>query len=280
MEVGKVKSEGNLDYYTYVAEGEIWRCLSHRAGIHISRVEAIRVSLTKLFVDQAVPSAGLSGTLLVSRALSAHAVSHGAITATVVVRIVSYYAAYLLCLGAALLIAIFRGQASELVVLVSAGFAIFAITLSVGALMFVGHEFDRMRRSLSRVKSVRIVFDLLRNADRRIARSRTLLLKTTLLQLCIVALDASTVWMLIASLGSIPAPASVFASFMISTLFRSIGILPGGLGSYEAASVVTLKLIGVPLPVALSATLVFRGLSFWLPMLPGFWCSRRVLKGV
>jgi len=36
-------------------------------------------------------------------------------------------------------------------------------------------------------------------------------------------------------------------------------------------------MIGVPLPVALSATLLFRGLSFWLPMLPGVWCSRRVM---
>jgi len=31
------------------------------------------------------------------------------------------------------------------------------------------------------------------------------------------------------------------------------------------------------LPLALSATLLFRGLSFWLPMIPGLICSRRLL---
>lgn len=50
--------------------------------------------------------------------------------------------------------------------------------------------------------------------------------------------------------------------------------LPGGMGIFEAASVVTLKLVGVSVPVALVATLFFRGLSFWLPMVPGLIFSR------
>ena len=53
-----------------------------------------------------------------------------------------------------------------------------------------------------------------------------------------------------------------------------MGFVPGGLGSFEAASVLTLQLSGVALPEALSATLLFRGLSFWLPMLPGVGFAR------
>jgi len=62
---------------------------------------------------------------------------------------------------------------------------------------------------------------------------------------------------------------------MISTMFRLVGVLPGGLGTFEASSVLTLKMIGVDVPVALSATLLYRGLSFWLPLVPGLWFSRR-----
>jgi Mg2+-importing ATPase len=54
-------------------------------------------------------------------------------------------------------------------------------------------------------------------------------------------------------------------------------IMPGGLGTFETASVMSLKSIGLPLPVGLSATLLFRGLSFWLPMIPGLFCSRHLL---
>ena len=38
----------------------------------------------------------------------------------------------------------------------------------------------------------------------------------------------------------------------------------------------TLNLMGVSVPIGLAATLLFRGLSFWLPMLPGWWVSRRI----
>jgi Mg2+-importing ATPase len=81
-------------------------------------------------------------------------------------------------------------------------------------------------------------------------------------------------WVLIRSLGSRGHIVGVFASFMISTLLRTLSITPGGLGAFEAASTFSLKLAGVPLPVALSATLLFRGLSFWLPMLPGLLFAR------
>lgn len=47
--------------------------------------------------------------------------------------------------------------------------------------------------------------------------------------------------------------------------------------TFEATSVLMLRMVGIDVAVALSATLLFRGLSFWLPMLPGYWCSRRVL---
>ena len=91
-------------------------------------------------------------------------------------------------------------------------------------------------------------------------------------------LDAATVWVLISSLGEVASISGVFASFVISTLLRTIGILPGGLGIFEATSVVTLKFAGVPVTVALAATLLFRGLSFWLPMLPGLVFAHRARK--
>jgi len=119
---------------------------------------------------------------------------------------------------------------------------------------------------------------LLGQADPKLARSLPLIFKSGLFQLAIVLLDAATVWVLIRSLGTAASPTGVFASFMISTLLRTIGIVPGGLGTFEAASVVTLKLAGVPVAVALAATLLFRGLSFWFPMVPGLVFSRAARK--
>lgn len=63
---------------------------------------------------------------------------------------------------------------------------------------------------------------------------------------------------------------------MIANLVRTMGFVPEGLGTFEATSVLPLKMVGVAIPVALSATLLFRGLSFWLPMLPGLWISKNI----
>jgi Mg2+-importing ATPase len=69
-------------------------------------------------------------------------------------------------------------------------------------------------------------------------------------------------WVLIQSLGTTASPGAVFASFMIASVFRTVGIVPGGIGTFEATSVWTLKRLGVSVPVGLAATLLFRGLSF------------------
>jgi Mg2+-importing ATPase len=97
------------------------------------------------------------------------------------------------------------------------------------------------------------------------------------LQLTIVALDAGTLWIMLWALGLEVNPAPVFASFMLSTLARTLGVVPG-LGVFEAVSVATLKLIGVQVTAALAATLLFRFFTFWLPMAPGLILARREAK--
>jgi hypothetical protein len=39
-----------------------------------------------------------------------------------------------------------------------------------------------------------------------------------------------------------------------------------------------LGLLGVPIEAALAATLLLRGFTVWLPMLPGVWLARRGLR--
>ena len=43
----------------------------------------------------------------------------------------------------------------------------------------------------------------------------------------------------------------------------------------EAACVGMLSLLGVAIEATLAATLLLRGLTFWLPMVPGLWLAKR-----
>ena len=53
---------------------------------------------------------------------------------------------------------------------------------------------------------------------------------------------------------------------------------PGGLGAVEAAYVAGLTAAGLDPGIALSATLLFRLLTFWLPTIPGYWAFNRLQK--
>ena len=144
-------------------------------------------------------------------------------------------------------------------------------------LAMAGRPLERVAPYAQRLPLVQTTLAFLRGADGRLVRNPRVLGTAIGLQGAIVLLDAATVWTLIGALGVSAPVTGVFASFMIASLFRTMGIVPGGLGMFEATSVLTLRMAGVDLAVALSATLLFRGLSFWLPMVPGYWFSRRVL---
>ncbi|MEM7817929.1 MAG: flippase-like domain-containing protein, partial [Candidatus Aenigmatarchaeota archaeon] len=53
-------------------------------------------------------------------------------------------------------------------------------------------------------------------------------------------------------------PFSLFALPLISILLGSLTFMPGGLGSIEAILILFLSLLGVPLPQATSAVLIYR----------------------
>jgi Mg2+-importing ATPase len=266
-----------LQSATYLAQGEIWRSAGRAAHFPVSVRAAYELSLAKLFVDQALPSAGISGAVVVARSLERRGMRRAAAMAAVVVNTASYYATYAGCLAGALVIALLHEQASALLVWASVAFVLFGIALAAAALALSGRGARTPTARIVRLRLLRSAVELLGAAEPKLTRRPRLLLEASAYQLAIVLLDAATVWTLIRALGGIAAPSGVFASFMISALFRTIGVLPGGLGSFEAMSVLTLKMVGVTLPVALSATLLFRALSFWLPMLPGLWFSRSAM---
>lgn len=262
---------------TYLSQGWIWRIVGAAADCGLSRKAALELAFAKLFADQALPSAGLSSSVLIAKALEQRHLPPPTVNASVLVNIASYHLAYVIALSAALVMLRQRGDTNALVIVTAALFLVFSLGLSVLVLALSGPRHSLHPGPLRRVRALRTMFEFIAGADVRLVRSSGLLARAVGLQLAIVLLDAATVWTLIQALGSTASASGVFASFMVASLFRTMGVVPGGLGTFEASSVLMLRMVGVDVAVALSATLLFRGLSFWLPMLPGYWCSRRVL---
>jgi Mg2+-importing ATPase len=261
-----------LQALTYWAQAGSWRVVTRAAKAPLGAWQAVRLSLAKLFIDQVLPSTGISGTVVVAQALMAKGLPAAVVMASVMVDFVGFHVAEDVGLAAAVIVAAAAGKAGAALIITAAVFFVLSAAQAVVALVLSGRQ--KVPALLRRIKPLEQGVRFMETADPKLTRNALLVAKSSVLQLVVVALDVATMWVLIRSLGSNGHIVGVFASFMISTLLRTLSITPGGLGAFEAASTFSLKLAGVPLPVALSATLLFRGLSFWLPMLPGLLFAR------
>src|SRR6266550_6620858 len=68
------------------------------------------------------------------------------------------------------------------------------------------------------------------------------------------------------AVGAAPRPSLVMLAYASAELLAQIPFTPGGLGFVEAGLVGTLTLAGVPGPAALATTLLYRLVSYWLPI--------------
>ena len=265
-----------LQLMTYLAQGEVFRAPVRVTKHYIGATLVYKLSLVKLFMDQALPSAGISSTVFVAKSLQRNRIPRDVVSASMVLNLASYHIAYVVCLVTALAITIATGHANWIVMMISVLFLLFAIGLVAAVIAISAGKCKKQAALLERVPVVRSDMQFLKDADARLTQDLRLLAETSFWQIVIFVLDAATMWVLILALGEHASVRGVYASFMISSLLRTMGVVPGGLGTFEATSVLTLRMIGVAIPVALSATLLFRGLTFWLPMLPGLWLSKNI----
>jgi Mg2+-importing ATPase len=266
-----------LQAATYLAQGEVWREVARAANAKLTLWRAYVLSLAKLFVDQIIPTAGLSGTAVFAKALEQQGVSRSVVSATALLNTASYNVAYVGCLAAALIIANLHGEANKLIVVASVIFLVLGSALTTAMIALSGRGRHPRTDRIGKSSLVRRALHFVGDADPSLVRNWQLLVATSIYQAIIFLLDTMTIVVLIWSLGGKASISGVFMSFMISNLFRTISVIPGGLGTFEATSVLTLKMAGLDVPTSISATLLFRGLSFWLPMLPGFWLARVML---
>jgi Mg2+-importing ATPase len=267
-----------LQAATYLAQGEIWRSVARAAGTSLQLPLVYKLALAKLFVDQALPSAGVSGTMVVAQVLERGALPRAAVLAGAVINTTSFFISYIAALGMSLAILFYFGRMHSVILASATLFMLLSAALAAGMLMLTGKEIARAPRWPHRYRIVRNALDILKDADRGLVHNVRLQVIASGYQFATFLLDALTLWVLVRSLGT-PADASyVFASFMIANLVRTLSIIPGGLGTFEATVVLMLRTGGVSLAAGLSTALLFRGLTFFLPMAPGLWFSRRLVS--
>ncbi len=63
----------------------------------------------------------------------------------------------------------------------------------------------------------------------------------------------------------------------MASIVVTLGPIPLGLGSFEATGIAMLTLLGVPLEAAVAGILLLRGLTLWIPLVPGLVLTRHYM---
>ena len=256
-----------------VAAGALQRSMT-AAGFPVPVPPLAPVILAKLFTDQVTPASGIGGTLVAGKALRNRGLSRGDATAALVVNTLAYYAAS----ATAALIAVAtlwerRGFHPAISVVVSL-FAIYSVGMPALILWAYHHPPPRLPGWLSRVPGLDEALRWFREAPAEPLRHRLLLAEAALFQLAVIALDGMTLMVLIGSLGEAMDYPAAFTGFVLATMSGIVSVLPAGIGMFEAGAVGTLRYLGTPLEAAIAATILFRGFTLYLPLLPGSWLAR------
>ncbi len=91
--------------------------------------------------------------------------------------------------------------------------------------------------------------------------------------------EVTSLYIIFVAVGGWTNPAKVIISYAVANFTGAVSIIPGDVGLYEVAMVATLSAIGVPVVVALSATLLYRVIHKLLSMGIGFFYYTQFARG-
>lgn len=258
---------------TYVCAGSVWARALARQGQSRPLLGMVRLGIVKVFMDQAVPSAGISGNVLVARALGHRGLSYPSAVATVLAGLISFYIANGIAVAASLVVLWVTGNVSRFVAMLVTGFAV-VLAIFLFGLLWITRGRKQVPALLRKIKPLESLLTSMGDRPPPIVRDVGFFVEGTALQLTLIALDAATLWAVIRSLGATVSGTGAFTAFTMATVVSMLSPVPAGLGTFEGAAIGMLRAFQVPIEAAVAGTVLLRGLTFILPLIPGVWLAR------
>jgi uncharacterized membrane protein YbhN (UPF0104 family) len=252
--------------YTAVAMG--WRAVLRLSRAPQPLRKLLPVAISKLFADQALPGAGLGGHVLLIDRLTALGTPRGTAVAALLVSMIGYYASYAALALLMLLVLWLHKAATPLLTGVITTFMLVALALPALAL-WLRHRGSRpLPPQVERLGPIQEVVRIIGEAPAELIRDRRLLAIVTLFNGLVFLADAATLAICLAALGFPMIPTTAFLALMAGSIAATLAPVPLGLGTFEASSTAMLVALDVPFEGAVTATLLLRGLTLWLPLVP------------
>ena len=267
-----------LEVLSFAGYVVLFRAVFVRGQRRIGWSESYEITMAGLVATRLFAAAGAGGVALTAWALRRSGMEPRVVASRMVAFIVLLYVIYagsLLLDGIGLGIGLFPGGGSFAITIVPAIVAggLFA---TAGAVALLPGDIERRlaRRasgsgrlahwgaSLASVPAlaasgVRTAIELIRERDVGLLGA-----------LAWWGFDISVLWAMFHAFGTPPSFTVIWMAYFVGMLGNLLP-LPGGLGGVEGGMIGALAAFGVDVNLAVLAVLSYRGISFWLPTLPG-----------
>ena len=258
-----------LQLSTYASVAKSWSQVLERAGTPRKLPQLMRIAIAKLFADQALPSAGMGGNVILVDQLRSIGVARGTAVAALLISMIGYYAVYALFALLMLVLLWFHDRATPVMAGLVTLFLCVAVAIPSLALWLRGRASKPLPPSLQRLAFLRSLAGSIAQAPGDLLRDRRLLVRVATWNGMIFLADAATLFACLHALGTSASPATCFIALIMASIVVTLGPVPLGLGSFEATSTATLRVLGVPLEAAFAGTMLLRLLTLWAPLIPG-----------
>lgn len=281
----------------FISNGRMYQSIFHLLGVQEQVSTLSRIATAANFVNVVAPTAGAGGVALF--ATEAHRRGHptGKVTVAAALFLLLDQAAFLIILSLGIIVLIRRNDlnAGE----ISASLFLFGIAISYGSVLYVGYRSaEKLGNLLAKLaRGVNRVVHLFRH-DNYLSEERAhefaheiadgfsgLTEKpSSLLRPILWGLLNKGLLMLILTCAflSFEVPFSagtIIAGFSMAYLFLIVSPTPSGIGIVEGLMPIALSSLNVNWSQAVVITLIYRAVTFWVPLAIGAWAFRSLHAG-
>jgi uncharacterized membrane protein YbhN (UPF0104 family) len=263
---------------TYLCAGMIWHEVTRPRASSVPARALFRFSVEQLSVNQIVPTGGLSGNLLVFQAMRRLGLPAWLAGEALVAEILSGYIAYATVAIVALATLFAFGRVTPGISYILVAFAVAAAAILSTILYFLKHKDRQLPSWADRFRPLFGAHQAAKHMSSSRVLSWSLLIRTSAFNVGIFVLDSATLWAMMNVAGAPIGIPTAFVAIVIAFIAGTVSFLPGGIGGFETGAVTVLTILGSPIEAALAGTLLFRGLTLWLPLIPGLMLARQDIK--
>ncbi len=278
----------------YIVFTASYQSAFYTVGISTRTRDLIPVTLGSLFINVVVPAGGAGGAALFAEDLSRRGKSAAHAATGVLLQLIADFSAFTVLLIPGLIYLFIQHDLQVYEIL--AAIILLIVTTGLSGVLLLGlwkpewiqhlfgwsHRaagwvFERFNRSLPLTDDwAQKNADEFNQASAAVASHPSRLLRTIGMAFLSHLIDILTLYLLFLAFNQPIGLGPLVAGYAVGILFWIVSITPQGIGVVEGVMTLVFTSLGIPGAVAATVVLAFRGLTFWLPMLLGFFAVQRL----